>query len=390
MIQMRDFIEMIVNMEEKRQEAVLGKLQQLRTKCGIFCPSKDEYCIGVTNNLLSMLQKNNILVKAVYTLDAAALAKHFAAPVYSINALDIVDNRPQCMLMFHQNVGWHAVEKIFRSQGMETFMLYEPQKIDAVHDAIIAHLVELYDAYACLSDDESRKSFCGAVLAKTTGQIRYYQCAAEPQYLLEGFMPTQGDIAIDGGAFDGGTAADFVSLGATVYSFEMDGKNFQTVKESAHKNHFTAENRGLWSRQASKNYMEAGAGSFANDNGPQQAEFIDLDTYIEERGLPRIDYIKMDIEGAEIAALQGASKAIAKWKPKMAISIYHKLEDLWTLPNYIKSIRTDYEMKFRHYPCDMYGLSKMGHVSKEVVGLFEKFEIGSKIPTVWESVLYCR
>lgn len=80
---MRNFIKMIVTIEEKRQDAFLGKLQQLRTLCGIFCPSDDEYCIGVTNNLLSMLHKNKILVKAVYTLDSSKLAKHFATPVYS-------------------------------------------------------------------------------------------------------------------------------------------------------------------------------------------------------------------------------------------------------------------------------------------------------------------
>ncbi len=53
-----------------------------------------------------------------------------------------------------------------------------------------------------------------------------------------------------------------------------------------------------------------------------------MDDYITER----VTFIKMDIEGSEANALRGAEKIIRTYKPKLAISVYHKKDDLWTIP----------------------------------------------------------
>jgi hypothetical protein len=60
-------------------------------------------------------------------------------------------------------------------------------------------------------------------------------------------------------------------------------------------------------------------------------------------------FIKMDIEGSEKAALEGARKLIARDKPKMAICVYHKPNDLWELPLYIKELAPEYKIFMRHY-----------------------------------------
>lgn len=57
----------------------------------------------------------------------------------------------------------------------------------------------------------------------------------------------------------------------------------------------------------------------------------------------------MDIEGAEIEALKGAEYIIKKYKPKLAISIYHKLEDIIDLIYIIMQYRNDYKFYLRHY-----------------------------------------
>ena len=57
----------------------------------------------------------------------------------------------------------------------------------------------------------------------------------------------------------------------------------------------------------------------------------------------------MDVEGAEINALKGAEKLIKKYKPKLAICIYHKMEDMWEIPGLILSYVPEYKLYLRHY-----------------------------------------
>jgi len=69
---------------------------------------------------------------------------------------------------------------------------------------------------------------------------------------------------------------------------------------------------------------------------------ITIDSYANRNNLRSIDFIKMDIEGSEVKALKGAEKTIKKYKPKLAISIYHKWDDLREIPNLINNFRDDY------------------------------------------------
>lgn len=74
-----------------------------------------------------------------------------------------------------------------------------------------------------------------------------------------------------------------------------------------------------------------------------------IDDYVENGRLDPVDVIKMDIEGAEMAALRGAEKTIRRFKPKLTISAYHKPQDLWEIPRMIKSLAPDYELYFGHH-----------------------------------------
>ncbi len=73
-----------------------------------------------------------------------------------------------------------------------------------------------------------------------------------------------------------------------------------------------------------------------------------LDEYANSK-LSRVDFIKMDIEGAEMDAIDGASKIIREFKPRLAISVYHKPDDLWEIPIKLKSINPGYELYFGHH-----------------------------------------
>ena len=62
-----------------------------------------------------------------------------------------------------------------------------------------------------------------------------------------------------------------------------------------------------------------------------------------------IKNIKLDIEGSEMCALEGARQIIERDHPKLAVCLYHKLEDLWTIPLWIKERFREYKFYIRHH-----------------------------------------
>jgi hypothetical protein len=74
-----------------------------------------------------------------------------------------------------------------------------------------------------------------------------------------------------------------------------------------------------------------------------------LDDLIGGPGLQRVDFIKMDIEGAELEALRGAESVLKQFKPKLAISVYHNFKDFWTIPQYLAQLGLGYRFYLRHF-----------------------------------------
>ena len=111
-----------------------------------------------------------------------------------------------------------------------------------------------------------------------------------------------------------------------------------------------------------------------------------LTATLRKKNLPRVDYIKLDIEGAELDMLHGAAQTITRCKPKMAVSAYHKPEDLWTLATYIKSLRPDYEFEFRHYKIDGTDYT----LNDAARAVMKYFDCSWLFKSPCEMVLYCR
>lgn len=103
--------------------------------------------------------------------------------------------------------------------------------------------------------------------------------------------------------------------------------------------------KGLWSEKKELRLKSGGTGSVISDDGDMVINVDCIDHVIKEQ----VTFIKMDIEGAEYEALLGARKTILKYKPKLAICVYHKAEDIWKLPGLIHQFNPEYVFYFRHY-----------------------------------------
>ena len=241
-----------------------------------------------------------------------------------------------------------------------------------VFDVFIKHLPELLDVYESLIDEESKKTFCGYWRGMISNRISEIVCANTPQYICPGFLPKKDDILIDCGVYDGGTSLRFVNMGCKVYGFELDEKIFKVAAELAKKRNFVVENFGL--------------GSFKHV--ANSIQMTTIDSYVGEKNLPRVDFIKMDVEGAELDILKGAAITIMKYKPILALSAYHKLDDFWTLMNFVKSLRPDYEFAMRQYATTIEDVSSF--FPESVISFLKSFDLEINLPDYNECVLFAR
>lgn len=161
------------------------------------------------------------------------------------------------------------------------------------------------------------------------------------------------EVFVDGGMYIGDTADQFLKRASGryrhYYGFEPDKANYSAAVEYlAGKRDVTTIEKGLWNHETSLPFSASlGSSSALGDSGSDLISVTALDTYFSDKPPPT--FIKMDIEGAELMALKGAENIIRSHKPKLAISAYHKPEDVYTLPMLIRSYRNDYKFYLRHY-----------------------------------------
>lgn len=170
------------------------------------------------------------------------------------------------------------------------------------------------------------------------------------------------EVFIDGGCFDFRTSQLFLKkveeIGIKykkIYAFEPDKINFEKSKtriEKLNLKNIDLVKAGLWSKKDNLKFSSQGNGAShilsLNDKEINRVDVVALDEYIKEK----VTFIKMDIEGAELEALKGARQILLRDKPKLAICIYHKKEDLWEIPYYVKTLVPEYKLYIRHYSND--------------------------------------
>lgn len=165
------------------------------------------------------------------------------------------------------------------------------------------------------------------------------------------------EVFVDGGSCDGMSSVRFAEQChgkyEKIYCFEPDRKNIARLKQnfqSRNIGNYEIIDKGLWNERQELTFAANGAAnSRITEAGGDNAEKIEVTSLDEMLRGQRVSFIKMDIEGAEYKALQGAQKIIVDHKPKLAICVYHKPQDIWELPGAILDMRSDYKLYFRHY-----------------------------------------
>ncbi|ONI38468.1 hypothetical protein AN396_10560 [Candidatus Epulonipiscium fishelsonii] len=174
------------------------------------------------------------------------------------------------------------------------------------------------------------------------------------QYFDEIVKLSENEVFVDFGGLTGETSLEFAKRTnytyKQIYIFEPDPSNYEKTINNINTlnlKNVKVFNIGGWSKKDILRFKNNGTGqSKIEDAGTCQIEVDSLDNIL---GDTPVTFIKMDVEGAELETLIGAQEIIKKYKPQLAISIYHKPEDIFEIPTYIKELVPEYKLYFRKY-----------------------------------------
>lgn len=205
--------------------------------------------------------------------------------------------------------------------------------------------------YSRLADDESRRVYLDIINFKISGKIKYlFDSFCDKENIYRDILKLKSnETIIDLGAYDGDTIREFTDFTSGrykhIYALEPDAKNYKKlVKNTADMKNITLFNMGAWDKRDILIFdKKAGRNSKLSSEGIP-VEVTDIDSLIDDN----VTMIKMDIEGAELHALEGAKKIIEKNKPKLYVCAYHRNEDLFSLPIKILQLNENYKIYFRH------------------------------------------
>lgn len=281
----------------------------------------------------------------------------YDTPILSLR--EIVENHSRALVVISTRRHYREVFQQFLKAGFDSDHLimvdYSAFYPDFDQEA---YLMEHFDQYRLvydgLEDRESRRIFLGLVNYRLTFDFDFLKglASSSPQYFEKGLVQFgDEEVFVDGGGFTGDTFCVFEQLCPKYkkyYLCEPDPINFQKAQENLpHDSRLQLVNKGLYNKQATLFFQAFASGvSSVSANGTSSIEVTTIDQLVKGE---KPTFIKMDIEGSEYQAMLGARASIQAYKPKLAISIYHKPEDILLLPSLIKSFDPSYRLYLRHY-----------------------------------------
>lgn len=253
-------------------------------------------------------------------------------------------------------------EKAYRSISQQLLSLgFDETQIHIMNEFFYWQTREYFDAnieayreaYQLMEDEFSRQIYLERMRKVfLLSDISQIVSPCEEEYFDEKVVLKEDEVFIDCGGFDGDSALRFIEQCGGKYQdiiiFEPEFSKKAAIEKNMGNNRYHLYPLGVWSKSTKLYFNAMGTGSshVFEERGKYIIETVALDEIVYDM---RPTYIKMDIEGAEQEALKGCRKIIQIYKPKLAVCIYHKPDDLYKIPAMIKEMNPQYKLYIRQY-----------------------------------------
>lgn len=250
----------------------------------------------------------------------------------------------------------YAETQIVKNVGILT-ALYNLEEL-SIH---LQGYERMYDFFA---DELSKQIILERIRCYLLGTSMEKVKSSSPQYFEKNLVElSDKEVFVDGGSFIGDTIEEFIRQTQGkyryIFGFEPDAYSREKAQNVLKDyKHIAISAKGLYSYEGEVRFATTGGASLAsggnivNVDGDNVSNITvtGLDVFFQDKTLEDYPtFIKMDLEGTEKEALLGASHIIKQVKPKLAICIYHKPEDIYELTEFIYRLNPEYNFFLRHY-----------------------------------------
>ena len=352
---------MKVDFHKARGLKILPFIKEEKT-CWEFLSETDlpVYIYGMGDGavkIMSVMERCGIKIKGIFASDEFVRGHSFMGfKVLTLSQVEEIEDDFVVVLAFA--AGYRELyDKIFSIAKRHIVLSPDVPVIDFNgevfdFDYIKKNEEKLMEVYSMLYDEKSKQVFSDIINYKISGKIEYLDnCTTEKSEVYEDIIkPSSDEVYVDLGAYRGDTVEEFLSFTdgkyKKIYALEPDGRNFKKLLLSVEgKENIFSINAAAWDKDTTLFFAaKAGRQSSVSKEG-KETNAKSVDSILSGK---ECTIIKMDVEGAEKEAIEGATLTIKNYKPKLMISLYHRNEDIFALPLQIREMNKEYKFFLRH------------------------------------------
>lgn len=299
--------------------------------------------------LLSIMEEKGIRINGVFASDAFVRRRTF----HSFKVLSYSEARRifgrMCVVMGFGTQDLGVIESVRKIATENEFycpsLLLDKDGAPFCGEYYEKHIDEIKAVRDMLSDERSRVIYDAIFAYRLTGNIEYLLPIEEDgEESWKELSFSSDEFFLDAGAYNGDTILRFLSLTGGKYSkivgIEPDTRSFRKAEKNlSGKERIKLYNTLLSDKEGKALFSSGkGRGNSNNENG-EERETTTIDNLLKDE-IPTL--MKFDIEGEEEKALEGARRTIGKYKPRLILSVYHRIDDFWRLIAKVKELNAGY------------------------------------------------